>query len=59
MTAQELIEKLKTFDLEAQVVIQDSDEIMTLHEIESFGYVPTRVGKTLAINADYFGGDLK
>lgn len=58
MKVGELVVKLLEFDQDAEVVIQDEDEGMTLHAIESFGYVPTRVGgKTLAINAFYFKED--
>lgn len=54
MTIKELIEKLQQFDQDADVVFQDTDEMMTLHEIETFGYVPTRrPNKVLAINAEY------
>jgi hypothetical protein len=53
MKVKELIEKLLTYDQEAEIVIQDYKEMMTLYEIESFGYVPTSIGKTLAINAEY------
>jgi hypothetical protein len=54
MKVSELIDQLKSYDQEALIVIQDPNETMTLHEIESFGYVPTREGKTVAINAQYF-----
>jgi hypothetical protein len=50
----ELIDKLSMFDLNAEVVLQDPEEIMTLHEIETFGYVPSNAGKTLSINARYW-----
>ena len=53
MKVKELIERLQTCDQDAEVVLQDDREIMTLHAIESLGYVPTRIGKTLAINASY------
>ena len=57
MKVGELVARLLEFDQDVEVVIQDEDEGMTLHAIESFGYVPTRVGKTLAINAFYFKED--
>ena len=53
MTVHELIETLSAYDPEAEIVIQDPHEMMMLYAIESFGFVPTRIGKTLAINAIY------
>jgi len=53
MKVGELIEKLAACDLDAEIVIQDSGEMITLHAVETLGYVPTRVGRTLAINAEY------
>jgi hypothetical protein len=53
MKVRELIAVLAAHDQEAEVVVQDPREMMTLHAVEGFGYVPTRVGRTLAINALY------
>jgi len=55
MTVSELREKLLEFDQNAEIVIQNPDEVMILHPIESFGYVPSRLPrKCLVINAAYF-----
>jgi hypothetical protein len=53
MKVKELITALAAHDQEAEVVVQDHWEMMTLHAVENLGYVPTRAGKTLAINAVY------
>lgn len=53
MKVKDLIESLQTFEENAEVVLQDSDEMMVLYEIESLGYIPTDIGKTVAINPIY------
>jgi len=54
MTVKDLKIELEKFDENAEIVFQDPYIIMTTHEVTSVSTVPTRLGKTVCISAEYF-----